>query len=178
MNISSQRDSYSFCSLFYFHYLTFLRKESFCGGWFLFGVSHYVNSQLTTWKVINRTKIWWAKFELKCPLLIYSFTSIQNSKSLANKGCWIPLHQNSFRKPSKRSKITFAILNFPHQHDLTNLPSWVLKNLILLVNHQLRFKCVTYTQPIWVSQRGMRRQNLSYAYIPSLGKQSVWVSKK
>ena len=44
---------------------------------------------------------------------------------LEKRGLWMPVHQNSFwKKPSKISNITFAILPFSHQK--TKLPSWLL----------------------------------------------------
>ena len=59
-----------------------LRKVSICGGWFLCGVSSYVNFQVKPWRVINGehsvSKIWVWMYTTNILL-----TPMQNSKWLA-----------------------------------------------------------------------------------------------
>ena len=95
-----------------------LQTVSIFGGWCLFDVNHYVNFQLICWRAITIT-IWWSKFELECPLLIFIYfaTNIyllqyQLQSPLKKRRLWMLVYQNPFRrKKSKFSKIKFAILN-------------------------------------------------------------------
>ena len=68
--------------------------------------------------------IWWAKFELKCLLLLFIYS---NSKfKVACKTAdfeyrYIWTHTEGKKKLSKISNITFAILPFSHKNKLTKL---------------------------------------------------------
>ena len=57
--------------------LLILRKVSICRGWFLFGVCLLNNCSVYTMKSNQWSDqwitIWWAKFELKCLLLIFIY---------------------------------------------------------------------------------------------------------
>ena len=62
MNFSSAHSNSNFAHSFDFYCLTILRKISFCGGWFLFGVSYYVIFQFTSCHSVYLSGIyfsWW-----------------------------------------------------------------------------------------------------------------------
>ena len=92
----------------------------------------------TNWRVINKSHYHdygEQKFELKCLLIIFTFTSIQNSRSLAkirtlNSGA---LKLTSKGKKSKTCNITVAILLFAHRNTSAKLSSCVLCSLLFVI---------------------------------------------
>ena len=87
-----------------------LRKVSICGGWFLLGLSYYVNFQFTPWRVINgyqhgEQNLSWNVY--------FIYFNPGTSIHLQKRGVWILKHwTHSEEKTSSISNITFAILDF------------------------------------------------------------------
>ena len=87
--------------------------------------------------------MWWAKFELEC--LLYWYYS-RSKSHLQNRGLWMPVHQNPYRKNVHFGEnclnfLTFhlPICSFYHKNTL-NWHLWVLWNLLLLTNPSVAFQ--------------------------------------
>ena len=103
-------------------------------------------SSVYTFKSDRWIRLWWAKFELECLIIIFIIASIQNSRSLV-KMKTLNASVSKFISKKKKAKIytiSVTILLFFPQNTLTDLPFWVLQSQLFVINHQTCFN----TSPI------------------------------
>ena len=95
-----------------------------------------------TFKSDQRIKIWWAKFELECLLLIFTYSNSKFKVTCKNTDfeCWYN-RTHTKEKLSKIPNITFAILPFAHKNTYLNCHPEYFR-VCSWGNHQMCFKMV------------------------------------
>ena len=144
-----------FCSLFWLSYKFFERYWFVVQGFSL--VCYFVNVHLHLYGEQNLS--WNVYFNSKLKV------------TCKNEGFEYQCIKTHFDKESLKFVLfQSSFCFFFHQNSLTNLPSWVVRSPLFMINHQTRFKVVhsslaqitqnlefinlkhvSYTQPIWVS---------------------------